>query len=197
MTEPTHEPEKPSTPEVPSYPAPPPPQGGSYPAPPPPGGAYPPPPPPQGGGYPAPPPMPYDYQGAPPAAPRNGLGTAALVLAIIGLLACWIPIFGTAVGVILGIIAVVLGAIGRGRVKRGEATNGGVSLAGLILGILAIVGAIVAIVLWYWLFRSVGGQDLVDCLNKAGNDTAKQEQCQEQFDQNLTSKFSITTTPGR
>ena len=58
-----------------------------------------------------------------PIAPRNGLGMAALVIAIIGLLSC----FTIAGGVVLGIAAVVMGFIGQGRVKRGEANNGGVA----------------------------------------------------------------------
>jgi hypothetical protein len=141
--------------------------------------------------------MPYEYHTGAPAAPRNGLGTAALVLGIIGLLVGWIPIIGTAIGVILGIIAIVLGVVGRGRAKQGEASNGGVALGGLILGILSIVIAIIAIVVWYLLFREIGGDKLFDCLNKAGADTAAQQQCQQQFEQTVTSKFGTPTTPAR
>ncbi|MBV8927948.1 MAG: DUF2156 domain-containing protein, partial [Mycobacteriaceae bacterium] len=37
-------------------------------------------------------------------------------------------------GVILGIVAVVIGFAARGRVKRGEANNGGIAIAGIVLG---------------------------------------------------------------
>ena len=75
-------------------------------------------------------------------APRNGMGTAALVLGIIGLvLAC---AFG--VGTIFAIIAIVLGAIGLKNVKKGVASNRGSALAGTILGIAGlVVGTVVVI----------------------------------------------------
>ncbi|MGW7412534.1 DUF4190 domain-containing protein [Streptomyces sp. NPDC054863] len=82
--------------------------------------------------------------GAPRAA-RNGLGTAALILGIVGALSGLIPLLFWAAG-ILGLTALILGLIGRGRVKRGEATNKGVALTGAALGlvslILSVVGAV-------------------------------------------------------
>ena len=103
--------------------------GMSEPPPPPPHyGAYP-------GGYPPPPPQPYSGFTPPPTGPSNGLGIAALVIAIVGLVFCWT----VAGGVILGVSAVIIGFVARGRVKRGEATNGGVAIAGIVLGFLAII----------------------------------------------------------
>ncbi len=66
--------------------------------------------------------------------PRNGLGTAALVLGIIAVVLSWTIWFG----VVLGVLAVCFGGAGLGRARRGEATNRGSALAGLILGIVAI-----------------------------------------------------------
>lgn len=172
MTDPTNQPETP----------PPPPNE------PPPSGYQPPPP-----GYPAPPPMPYAGQAPPPAAPRNGLGVAALVVAIIGLLVAWIPFFGL-LGIVLGIAAVILGFIGRGRAKRGEANNGGVALAGILLGILAVVVAGASTVIAAFVVKEVGGGDYIDCLNKAGNDTSAQQQCADEFRQHLETQFSVTLT---
>jgi hypothetical protein len=149
--------------------------------------------PPPPGGYPPPPPMPYAGQAPPPAAPRNGLGITALVLAIIGLLICWIPFVGF-FGLILGIVAVILGIMGRGRVKRGEADNGGVALGGIVLGVLAIIGALAAAALWFFAFKEVGGGDYIDCMNKAGNDTDAQRQCADEFKQHLETQFSVTLT---
>lgn len=104
--------------------------------------------------YPAPPPPPqaaYAPSGYPPqavgfgAAPRNGLGTAALVLGIIGVVLCWIPVTGWA----LNILAVIFGGVGMGRAKRGEATNKSAAVAGLILGAVGL--AIWLIVLVYFI----------------------------------------------
>ncbi|MFZ0832016.1 MAG: DUF4190 domain-containing protein [Mycobacterium sp.] len=150
-------------------------------------------PPPPAGGYPPPPPTPYGGQAPPQATPRNGLGITALVLAIIGLLICWIPFAGF-VGLILGVVAVILGILGRGRVKRGEADNGGVALGGIVLGALAIIGALAAAALWFFAFKEVGGGDYIDCMNKAGSDTDAQQRCADQFKQHLETQFSVTLT---
>jgi hypothetical protein len=159
------------------YPPPPQPyQYGAYP------GGYPPPP--QGtyGGYPSGYPM--------QAAPKNGLGIASLIVAIIGLLS----IFG---GILLGIVAVILGVLGRGRAKRGEATNGGVATAGIVLGVLAVVVSIIAIALTVMFAREVGAGDLFECLQQAGNDVEAQQECREQFQRNIEDQFGVTVTPSR
>lgn len=84
-------------------------------------------------GYPlAYPQMPVAY-GAYPR-PRNGLGTAALVLGIVGVVLCWIPFTGWA----LNILAVVFGAIGRKRAIGGQATNRSSAVAGLVLGVVGL-----------------------------------------------------------
>ncbi|HZQ33225.1 MAG TPA: DUF4190 domain-containing protein [Mycobacterium sp.] len=162
----------------------------------------PPPPEPYGQGYgqgqavppPAPPPMPYGSAPPPPVSPRNGMGITALILAIIGLLLCWIPIFGTVAAGILGILAVIFGFLGRGRAKRGEATNSGVALAGIILGFLSILAAVVSIVLWFLLFKSVGFSSYMDCMNSAGNDTTAQQKCSDEFQHHIETQFSVTLT---
>ncbi|MFB7516410.1 DUF4190 domain-containing protein [Streptomyces sp. NPDC056144] len=85
-----------------------------------------------------------------PAAPqrvmRNGLGTAALILGIIGALSGLIPLLFWLAGT-LGLIALVLGLVGKGRVKRGEANNKGVTLTGAILGLVSLILATVGLVI--------------------------------------------------
>jgi hypothetical protein len=156
----------------------------------------PPPPPPQWGPYPGnyPPPPPQPYAGyTAPVGPRNGLGIAALVVAIIGLVFCWTVIGG----VILGVAAVILGFVARGRVKRGEASNGGVAIAGIVLGFLAIVVSLVFIPIWIGMFHEVGGSDYVDCLSKAGSDEQAIQKCADQFREHVENQFSVTLTPTR
>ncbi|TRW83299.1 DUF4190 domain-containing protein [Mycolicibacterium sp. 018/SC-01/001] len=148
-------------------------------------------PPPQYGGYPG-----YEgyggYPGPPPAsAPKNGLGTTALILAIIGLVLCW----SIAGGVVLGLAAVIIGFIARGRVKRGEATNGGVAIAGIVLGAVAIIAALVFIPIYIGLFDQVGGTDYVECLSRAGNDDSAVSQCVDEFSRRVEDQFSVTVTP--
>ncbi|MEV7340040.1 DUF4190 domain-containing protein [Streptomyces sp. NPDC093544] len=108
-------------------------------------------PPPYAYGYPTHPPQQAFYPGAPgyggwpgmPMAPSNGMGTAALILGIASAaLFCLWP-----VTVVMGILGVVFGAIGRRKASRGEATNPGQALAGIICGAVGIVLAIALVVL--------------------------------------------------
>ncbi|MFE7095503.1 DUF4190 domain-containing protein [Streptomyces erythrochromogenes] len=87
-----------------------------------------------GYGYPAqgyPFPGAYQPYGRPPS---NGFGITALVLGILAVVGC----ITSFIAVALGIAAVVFGALGKGKANRGEADNGGVALAGIILGAIGI-----------------------------------------------------------
>ncbi len=79
-----------------------------------------------------------------PPAPRNGTGTAALVTGVIGLVMALAGflLITLLVGIGLGIAAIVTGVIGRRRAARGEATNSGVAVAGIVLGVLAILACV-------------------------------------------------------
>ena len=152
--------------------------GGAYP-----GGAY------QGGPYPGgyPPPAPYgDYYS--PGPPKNGMGVAALVVAIIALISS-VSVVG---GILLGIVAVILGFIGRGRVKSGEANNGGVATAGIILGVISIIAGLAFIAIWVGLFKDVGAGGYFDCLQRAGQDRAAVQQCSDEFRQSMTNRLGPT-----
>jgi hypothetical protein len=143
------------------------------------------------GGY-----LPHPYYGypPPPVEPKNGLGIASLVLAIIGLLSVWVPVVNIA-SIVVGLIAVVLGFFARGRVKRGTANNGGVAVAGIVLGALAVIVGLAFIALWTTVWKDVGGGDYIDCMQKAGTDQAQQQQCEDQFRQHVQDKLSVTLTP--
>jgi hypothetical protein len=142
------------------------------------------------GGYP-PPPQPYYGHPPPFAGPRNGLGIASLVLAIVALLCVW-SVFG---GIILGIVALVLGFVGWGRVKRGAANNGGVAIAGIVLGALAVIVGLAFIGIWAALWKDVGGGDYISCMQNAGSDHFKQQQCADQFREKVQDRYSVTMTP--
>ncbi|POX50186.1 DUF4190 domain-containing protein [Streptomyces sp. Ru72] len=85
----------------------------------------------------------YGWPGM-PLPPSNGMGIASLVLGVISLvLFCLGP-----VAMIGGVLAVILGILGRRKARRGEATNGGMALAGLICGAVGFVlSAVLLIVL--------------------------------------------------
>ncbi|WDN52278.1 DUF4352 domain-containing protein [Streptomyces clavuligerus] len=101
--------------------------------------------------------------GQPPAPPRrmrNGLGTAALVLGLIGAISGLIPLLFW-LGGTLGLIALILGLSGRARAKRGEADNRKVALAGALLGLVAMVAGVAGAVIT---FKAV--DDAVDDIDK-------------------------------
>jgi hypothetical protein len=142
------------------------------------------------GGY-QPPQQPYSGYPSPHSGHRNGLGVASLVVAILAVVTVW----SVAGGVILGLAAVVMGFIARGRVNRGEASNGGVAIAGIILGALAVIAGLAFIAIYMLFWKDIGGDDLVSCLQKAGSDPVAQQQCNDKFQQHVDNQFSITTTP--
>ncbi|NKI45459.1 DUF4190 domain-containing protein [Streptomyces sp. LD120] len=89
------------------------------------------------------PPSPYGWNGSVPM-PSNGMGVASLVTGIVSAAGfCMWP-----VALLLGVMAIVFGTVQRGKVSRGEATNGGQALAGIICGSVgAGLSAILAIVM--------------------------------------------------
>jgi len=67
-----------------------------------------------------------------------------MVLGIVGLVLSVIPLLFV-IGLPLGILAIVFGAIGIRRATRGEATNRGQAITGLVTGLIAVVIAIIAV----------------------------------------------------
>jgi membrane-bound ClpP family serine protease len=83
------------------------------------------------------------YPTAPPR--RNGMGTAALILGILGLVLVVLILFAP-LGAFLGLLAVIFGIVGMVRAGRGEADNRGQAIGGLVTGAVALViGLILAI----------------------------------------------------
>jgi uncharacterized membrane protein len=77
---------------------------------------------------------------------KNGAGTAALILGIVGLCLFWLWF----IGIILGIIAVILGAVA----YWGKWKDAKLGLAGFILGLITIIIVIVFIVIAFMLAAS-------------------------------------------
>lgn len=132
---------------------------------------------PQYGGQPQYGQQPYGSQPGYGGPKKNGLGIAALVVGILALLSS-VSIIG---GILFGLAAIVLGFLGRAKAKRGEADNGGMALAGIILGAIGLVLSLAFIAFGVAIFQSSGGQDLVDCLEQATGDPAAEQLCQEEF----------------
>ncbi|MFE4700744.1 DUF4190 domain-containing protein [Streptomyces sp. NPDC056738] len=87
--------------------------------------------------------------------PSNGLGTAGLVLGIIAavLFIVW-PL-----AIVLGVLAVIFGLVGGAKARRGEATNAGQALAGVICGAVGLLLAVAVFVLVILYAPDDGGSD--------------------------------------
>lgn len=112
-----------------------------------------------------------------PRAARNGSGVAALVLGILSLVSWFLLVGG-----IFGVIAVVLGVLGRARAGRGEATNGGMALAGILTGALGVLLTILAVAGVVSLLGDGKLTNLTECLQQAGNDQAAIDECSAEFE---------------
>lgn len=65
---------------------------------------------------------------------HNSPGTAGGVIGIVGFVLSWIPLLGILIGLLLGIIAIVLGGVG----LSGQRPKG-MAITGLVLGIVTVV----------------------------------------------------------
>jgi ammonia channel protein AmtB len=75
---------------------------------------------------------------------------------------------------------VAIGFAARGRVKRAEATNHGVTVTGIVLGIVSIVVGLIFIPVWAAIV--IGGirdDNYNNCMQKAGSDKYLQQICAE------------------
>ncbi len=77
-----------------------------------------------------------------PRAPRNGFGTTALVLGIIGALFAVIPVIGM-IAWPLVILGLIFGVLGIARARSGKADNRGVAISGTVLSAIGLIICIV------------------------------------------------------
>ncbi|MBL1073212.1 DUF4190 domain-containing protein [Nocardia sp. 2] len=158
--------------------------GEQYPSPPP--GGYPQ----QPGGYP-PPPNSGGQQYWQESPKGKGLAITALVLGILSLPA----VFTVIGGVLLGLIAVIIGIVAMSKARKGQAGGTGMAVTGLILGALGLIGSVIfGLIIWVFV-KDTGVTDYVDCVQQAGGDQAKIEQCERDFNQRVEDKFGVTVTP--
>lgn len=131
------------------------------------------------------------YYGDPNAsAPKNGLGVVALVVGIVALLVCWIPL----VGLVLAVVGLVLGIVALRRVRRGRATNRGVGLAAVIIGILSLLASIVFTAVIGWVAYQAwdnGGAEYANCLAQAGSDGAAVDACEQEYSNQILDFFGV------
>ncbi|HYI61385.1 MAG TPA: DUF4190 domain-containing protein, partial [Acidimicrobiales bacterium] len=83
------------------------------------------------------------------------------------------------IGGVLGLVAIILGIVGLVRVRRGQATNSGMAIAGIVTGALAIL---IAVVVGVFLADNADEiEDLGDCLEDA-NTEQERDDCANRFE---------------
>jgi hypothetical protein len=96
--------------------------------------------------------------------PRNGLGTASLIVGVLALVTS-VSVCG---GFLLGPVAIGLGIPALARVSRGHANNGGAATAGIILGLAALVASVGMIVFLQWM--GLFNEEYQRCVDQIGNE---------------------------
>jgi Protein of unknown function (DUF2510) len=95
--------------------------------------------------------------GRPPTSAKRGansLATAALVCGIVSLTICWLPVIFVG-GFVLGVLAVVFGAIGMRRSTSRGGAGRGFAVAGLLTGGFGIAGSVGGLVLTIVTFDAI------------------------------------------
>jgi uncharacterized membrane protein len=95
--------------------------------------------------------------------PRNGLAIPALVLGILAVVLFW-TVLG---GILLGVLALVFGILGMRRARRDGAPHRGLSVAGAVLGALALIGSLILVAVGASILDSDEFKDLQDCVQQA------------------------------
>ena len=121
---------------------------------------------------------------APAATGTNGIAIAAMVIGIIAILISWIPVLGA----LAGILALVLGFVGRGRFKKSPAVGGnGPAITGIVTGILAtLISIAVTIALVVFGSTFMGSfETYEECLERGGT----VEECEAELERDILDRF--------
>lgn len=92
-----------------------------------------------------------------PSAPGTGrdpVAVAALVVGIVGLVLSFVPGFG----LVLPIAAIVLGVLGRSRIRRSARDGDGMAIAGLSLGVVGLTIALIVGAVALWVIAGSGSE---------------------------------------
>lgn len=112
----------------------------------------------------------------PTPARNNPLAVAALVLGIVACLLFWTVVGG----IVLGLVAVVLGIMGVRRARGGRAPHRTMSIVGTVLGALGLVVSTLLVVVGVSLLSSDEFKNFGDCMEHA-NSQSEKDQCAEDF----------------
>jgi hypothetical protein len=114
------------------------------------------------------------------------MALAAMIVGILSLLIAWIPFIGI-LGTIGGIVALVLGFVGRGRIKKTGAGGNGMAITGIATGAIAIALSVLITGFFFvagdGFFAEFGSY--IECVEETGDEAG----CQRRFEEGLFERF--------
>ncbi len=112
----------------------------------------------------------------------KGMAVASLVLGILGILTSFFLLGG-----LLGLVALILGFVALGKIKKGEADGRGMAIGGIITGAIALLLTvlIVATVGAFFADKKDELSNLSDCLNNAQGNAQAERACQDEFSRQI------------
>nr|WP_236071368.1 DUF4190 domain-containing protein [Streptomyces polyasparticus] len=110
----------------------------------------------------------------------NGMAIAALVLGVAAILLFWTVIGG----VVLGILALVLGIIGARRARRAGAPHRAMAIVGAVLGVLAAIASAVIIAIGASILNSDEFKNFDDCVRQADSQSER-DACERDFERDM------------
>jgi hypothetical protein len=113
----------------------------------------------------------------------DGVAVAAMIVGILAILVSWIPVLG-AIG---GIAALVLGLVGRSRIKKRGASGNGMAVTGIATGAVAI--AINIAILAFFVIAGGDFFDEVSTYVECVEETGDEAECQRRMNEGLLERF--------
>lgn len=104
--------------------------------------------------------------------PNNSAALAAMIVGILALLVSWVPFIGL-LGVLGGIVALILGIVGRNRAKV-IVVGAGQALTGIITGVLAVLVGIASTLVPVLFLQGMAGdfEEVERCIDEGGDEQA-------------------------
>ena len=130
-----------------------------------------------------------NYQPQPPQGGSIGLAVTSMILGIISLL-CFCAWY---ISIPLAIIAIVLGVIAKNQADRGQAGGRGMAVAGLVLGSIGVLLAIIMVVIYFTAGPAL--QNKLMIWQKQQMQQIQQQQQQQQQNSTTTATTEPSTEP--
>ncbi|MFJ8659724.1 DUF4190 domain-containing protein [Streptomyces sp. NPDC093795] len=109
------------------------------------------------------------------------MAIAALVLGIVALLLFW-TVFG---GIVLGLLAVVLGIVGARKARGGRAPHGKMSIVGAVLGAVGLIASAVILAIGASILGSDEFKNFDECVQHAETQSER-DACANDFNKDVS-----------